>query len=161
APPGGDGTGVGPRASCPHDFVWRTRLPKPRAFARLKPEGEPAVLPTPEPGTPETRTRADGRTRYIGTQTPLEETPTHDVGAPVPTAPVKFRQSPDFYYLTGIEEPDAVAVFDGRTRSAFVFASKRGPGELRVNGPGVWEAGDAAAVYGITRLFEPERFFDV
>jgi hypothetical protein len=32
--------------------------------------------------------------------------------------PVKFRQSPDFYYLTGIEEAGAVLVMVGPTKSS-------------------------------------------
>jgi Xaa-Pro aminopeptidase len=39
--------------------------------------------------------------------------------------PVRFRQSPDFYYLTGLEEPGAVLVLNGITKSASVFALKR------------------------------------
>ena len=38
---------------------------------------------------------------------------------------VRFRQSPDFYYLTGIEEPGAVLVLNGVSRTASVFALKR------------------------------------
>ncbi len=36
--------------------------------------------------------------------------------------PIKFRQSPDFYYLTGIEEPGAVLVMLGPTKATFLFA---------------------------------------
>ncbi|MDQ3426475.1 MAG: Xaa-Pro peptidase family protein [Gemmatimonadota bacterium] len=39
--------------------------------------------------------------------------------------PVRFRQSPDFYYLTGIEEPGALLVLNGATKNAAVFAMKR------------------------------------
>ncbi len=39
--------------------------------------------------------------------------------------PVRFRQSPDFYYLTGLEEPGAVLVLNGATKNAAVFAVKR------------------------------------
>ncbi|HEX6104128.1 MAG TPA: Xaa-Pro peptidase family protein [Gemmatimonadales bacterium] len=39
--------------------------------------------------------------------------------------PVRFRQSPDFYYLTGLEEPGAVLVLNGVTKNATVFALKR------------------------------------
>src|SRR3712207_6447022 len=35
--------------------------------------------------------------------------------------PLKFRQSPDFFYLTGIEEPDAILVLVGARKQAFVF----------------------------------------
>ena len=39
--------------------------------------------------------------------------------------PLRFRQSPDFYYLTGLEEPGTVLVLNGVTKSAAVFAVKR------------------------------------
>ncbi|MBA3555467.1 MAG: aminopeptidase P family protein [Gemmatimonadales bacterium] len=39
--------------------------------------------------------------------------------------PVGFRQSPDFHYLTGLEEPGAVLVLNGATKTAAVFALKR------------------------------------
>ena len=38
---------------------------------------------------------------------------------------VRFRQSPDFFYLTGIEEPGAVLVLNGVSKTASVFALKR------------------------------------
>jgi Xaa-Pro aminopeptidase len=39
--------------------------------------------------------------------------------------PLRFRQSPDFYYLTGLEEPGTVLVLNGVTKNAAVFAVKR------------------------------------
>ena len=39
--------------------------------------------------------------------------------------PLRFRQSPDFYYLTGIEEPGTVLILNGVTGNAAVFAVKR------------------------------------
>jgi Xaa-Pro aminopeptidase len=39
--------------------------------------------------------------------------------------PVTFRQSPDFLYLTGLEEPGAVLVLNGANKNAMVFAMKR------------------------------------
>ncbi|HEU4474872.1 MAG TPA: Xaa-Pro peptidase family protein, partial [Gemmatimonadales bacterium] len=39
--------------------------------------------------------------------------------------PIRFRQSPDFYYLTGIEEPGTVLVLNGVTKNAAVFAVQR------------------------------------
>ena len=39
--------------------------------------------------------------------------------------PVGFRQSPDFHYLTGLEEPGAVLVLNGAIKMAEVFALKR------------------------------------
>ncbi|HEY5725441.1 MAG TPA: Xaa-Pro peptidase family protein, partial [Methylomirabilota bacterium] len=39
--------------------------------------------------------------------------------------PLRFRQSPDFYYLTGLKEPGTVLVLNGATKNAAVFAVKR------------------------------------
>ena len=39
--------------------------------------------------------------------------------------PVRFRQSPDLFYLTGLEEPGLVLVLNGVTRKAAVYALKR------------------------------------
>jgi Xaa-Pro aminopeptidase len=39
--------------------------------------------------------------------------------------PLRFRQSPDFYYLTGLEEPGMVLVLNGVTKNVAVFAMKR------------------------------------
>jgi Xaa-Pro aminopeptidase len=39
--------------------------------------------------------------------------------------PVRFRQSPDFYYLTGLEEPGLVLVLNGVSKNVAVFAVKR------------------------------------
>ncbi len=37
---------------------------------------------------------------------------------------VRFRQAPDFYYLTGLEDPDVVLILNGVTRNVAVFAAK-------------------------------------
>jgi Xaa-Pro aminopeptidase len=66
--------------------------------------------------------------------------------------PVKFRQSPDFYYLTGIEEPGAVLMLVGKTRESFVFARPREEWEVSVEGPGLLDAKGASESYGLTRV---------
>jgi Xaa-Pro aminopeptidase len=47
------------------------------------------------------------------------------LGAEEHSYPVRFRQSPDFYYLTGIEEPGTVLILNGVTKKVAVFALKR------------------------------------
>ncbi|HKG14650.1 MAG TPA: Xaa-Pro peptidase family protein [Pyrinomonadaceae bacterium] len=64
--------------------------------------------------------------------------------------PVKFRQSPDFYYLTGIEEPGAILLLVGKTRESFVFARPRETWELSVEGPGLLNVEKGAEAYGLT-----------
>ena len=62
--------------------------------------------------------------------------------------PIRFRQSPDFYYLTGLEEPGTVLVLNGVTKSAAVFAVKRqefGPSVT----PRLRDMEDADKRYGI------------
>jgi Xaa-Pro aminopeptidase len=73
--------------------------------------------------------------------------------------PVKFRQSPDFYYLTGIEEQDAVLVLVGPKRQTFVFAPKLSEGRISVEGPGIWQDANAKETYGLTGLIPIENFF--
>lgn len=82
-------------------------------------------------------------------------------GAGVPGAPVKFRQAPDFYYLTGVEEPNAVLLLDGRSRATFLFVPKRSETEVMVSGPGIWQLEKAGEHYGVTAVLEPELFFPV
>ena len=72
--------------------------------------------------------------------------------------PVKFRQSPDFYYLTGIEEPNAVLVLVGSNKSAFLFVPRRSEQEIRASGPGIWQIEKREEVYGLTRIQPVEEF---
>jgi Xaa-Pro aminopeptidase len=63
--------------------------------------------------------------------------------------PLRFRQSPDFYYLTGLREPGTVLVLNGVTKNAAVFAIKRpefgGPSVT----PRLRDIEDAEQRYGI------------
>lgn len=74
------------------------------------------------------------------------------LAAPAHREAVEFRQSPDFWYLTGIEEPGAVLVLDGRAKEARVYARRRAPMEVMVEGAGLRERADAAATYGVKVL---------
>ena len=42
-------------------------------------------------------------------------------GAPTPVGYVRFRQSNEFYYLTGIEVPHAYVLIDGSTRTSTLY----------------------------------------
>src|SRR5947207_11085974 len=68
-------------------------------------------------------------------------------------APVKFRQAPDFYYLTGIEDPGAIAVFNGMTKKWTVFAYPRSPQKIAFEGPGLLEMKGAKETFGIDNIF--------
>ena len=72
--------------------------------------------------------------------------------------PVKFRQSPDFYYLTGVEEPGAVLVMSGATKSTFLYVPRRSEPQIRADGPGIWQVEKREEVYGVTRVQPVEEF---
>jgi Xaa-Pro aminopeptidase len=72
--------------------------------------------------------------------------------------PVKFRQAPDFYYLTGIEEPGAVLVMVGPNKSSILFAPRRTEPQIRAEGPGIWQLEKREEVYGLTRVQPIEEF---
>ncbi|MEO8199735.1 MAG: Xaa-Pro peptidase family protein [Gemmatimonadota bacterium] len=65
----------------------------------------------------------------------------------------RFRQSPDFYYLTGIEEPGAILLLNGANGNATIFAARPvGSGDSWLGG------GNSREHYGIT--IQPlENFF--
>jgi Xaa-Pro aminopeptidase len=72
--------------------------------------------------------------------------------------PVRFRQSPDLYYLTGLEEPGLVLVLNGVSKQATVFALKRpkfGPPDPK---PDLREVKDAPARFGLA-VQPMESFF--
>ena len=72
--------------------------------------------------------------------------------------PVKFRQAPDFYYLTGIEEPGAILVLSGPNKSAILYAPRRSEPQIRADGPGIWQLEKREEVYGLTRVQPIEEF---
>ena len=75
--------------------------------------------------------------------------------------PLKFRQSPDFYYLTGIEEPGAVLVMSGPSKSTFLYVPKRTEPQIRADGPGIWQVEKREEVYGVTRVQPIEEFLSM
>lgn len=70
---------------------------------------------------------------------------------------VKFRQSPDFFYLTGVEEPGAVLLLDGKTKQAILYAHKRPDWKVNVEGPGILNEENPSEKYGL-RVVEAENF---
>jgi Xaa-Pro aminopeptidase len=72
--------------------------------------------------------------------------------------PIKFRQSPDFYYLSGIEEAGAVLVMVGPNKSTILFAPRRSPEQIRADGPGIWQVEKREEIYGLTRVQPIEEF---
>ncbi len=60
-----------------------------------------------------------------------------------------FRQSNEFYYLSGLESPHAYLVLDGRTRRSTLYLSHRNEASERSTGT-VWSAEDHAEVKRLT-----------
>lgn len=57
-----------------------------------------------------------------------------------------FRQANQFFYLTGIEEPRAIALLDGRAKQTFIFLLPENPTDVTSKyGPGALYPGEAAA----------------
>ena len=71
--------------------------------------------------------------------------------------PIKFRQAPDFYYLTGIEEPNAILVMIGASKSSYLFVPTRPETQIRADGPGIWQVEKREDVYGLTGVRPPEE----
>jgi Xaa-Pro aminopeptidase len=64
-----------------------------------------------------------------------------------------FRQSNEFYYLSGLESPHAYLVLDGRTRRTLLYLSHRNEALERSTGA-VWSAEDHAEVKRLTGVDE-------
>jgi Xaa-Pro aminopeptidase len=60
-----------------------------------------------------------------------------------------FRQTNEFYYLTGLETPHAYLVIDGRARRSTLFLTPRNPALERTSGA-MWAVEDAAEVMRLT-----------
>lgn len=74
---------------------------------------------------------------------------------------VKFRQSPDFYYLTGVEEPGAILLLVGPAKQSFLFAHKKPDWKVSVEGPGILNEEQPAPRYGLTQVMPLENFLGV
>lgn len=55
-------------------------------------------------------------------------------GAPTPVGYVRFRQSNEFYYLTGIEVAHAYVLIDGKTRTSTLYLPAQNSGRERSEG---------------------------
>src|SRR3954463_5943262 len=52
-------------------------------------------------------------------------------GAESPNAPTKFNQAPDIYYLSGLEDPNAILLLIGKTKEVLFFSKKSTERDLR------------------------------
>jgi Xaa-Pro aminopeptidase len=73
-----------------------------------------------------------------------------------------LRQNNQFFYLTGVVEPRAMAVIDGRSRKTTVFVPPRNERrELRQYGPAVVPGDDAARSIGVDAVLARDEFLTV
>lgn len=78
-------------------------------------------------------------------------------GAELPEGFVKFRQDNNFYYLTGVEIPNARLILDGKTKAAVLFVPDKMSGDIKAE---AWITAGApdAAVYKMTRIISNNSF---
>jgi Xaa-Pro aminopeptidase len=74
---------------------------------------------------------------------------------------MKFRQSNNFFYLTGVEVPRAMLLLDGRTKTATLFLAPRDERLERWDGPYLVPGDEAAKLTGIARVLSRDRFGEV
>src|SRR5262245_35811190 len=72
-------------------------------------------------------------------------------GAPSPPGYTRFRQSNEFYYLTGIESPHAYLLLDGEARKATLYLPHRNDARERAEGK-LLSAEDAELVKKLSGL---------
>jgi Xaa-Pro aminopeptidase len=70
----------------------------------------------------------------------------------------KFRQSNQFFYLTGVEVPRAILVIDGRAKSSTLYIAPRNPNAERSEGPVLTPGDEAVALTGIDRVVPRQEF---
>jgi Xaa-Pro aminopeptidase len=71
-----------------------------------------------------------------------------------------FRQGDQFYYLTGVAEPRAIAVLDGRSKETTVFVLPANATDVSSKyGPGALYPGEGSAhLVGVTNVLAREQF---
>jgi Xaa-Pro aminopeptidase len=79
-------------------------------------------------------------------------------GATETSAYEKFRQSNQFYYLTGVMTPRAILAIDGRTRTSTLYLPPNNPQMERSEGPLLGPGAAAEQLTGIERVRPREEF---
>ena len=79
-------------------------------------------------------------------------------GATETAAYEKFRQSNQFFYLTGVAVPRAILTIDGRTKTSTLYVAPRNERMERSEGPLLAPGEDAAKLTGIERVLPRDEF---
>jgi Xaa-Pro aminopeptidase len=82
-------------------------------------------------------------------------------GAAETSAYEPFRQSNQFFYLTGVEVPRAILVMDGRAKSTALYLPPRNERMERSEGPILAPGSEAEALTGIPKVLPRQEFADV
>src|SRR5262245_25615636 len=78
-------------------------------------------------------------------------------GTVEPRAELPFRQSAQFYYLTGVEVPRAILLMDGRAKTSTLYIDPAGF-RVRALGPSLTAGAEAAKVTGLDAVLPREAF---
>jgi len=78
-------------------------------------------------------------------------------GAELPEGFIKFRQDNNFFYLTGVEVPNATLMLDGKTKTATLFVPDRMSGDIKQEA-WITPGGKDAALYKMTRIVSNTNF---
>jgi Xaa-Pro aminopeptidase len=70
----------------------------------------------------------------------------------------KFRQSNQFFYLTGVEVPRAILLIDGRAKSSALYIAPRNEMMERSEGPMLVPGDDAVKLTGIEQVLPRDEF---
>ena len=81
-------------------------------------------------------------------------------GAPDTRAYTAFRQDNNFYYLTGVETPNALLLIDGAQRHSILFLPPRDKDTERWEGPILFPGSEARSKTEIDEVLELSRFWD-
>jgi Xaa-Pro aminopeptidase len=73
---------------------------------------------------------------------------------------LKFRQSNQFFYLTGVEVPRALLVIDGRAKTTTLFLPARDERMERSEGPVLTPGPEAEKLTGISKVLPRDEFAD-
>ena len=78
-------------------------------------------------------------------------------GAELPEGYIPFRQDNNFFYLTGVEIPNAKLILDGKAKTAILFVPDRMSGDIKKE---AWITAGAkdAATYKMTRIVSTNNF---